>query len=269
VHEHVTHERDFAHPLVACGAVETLWREVHAAQPTRAKRSANGAHTPLMSHAPAAAAAAPIAEPSGLDLLVRSAGLDGCLTDSTKLYSSCIVHGNYKLLGAALEAQGYLYLRGVLLRLGNDRQAVHNMMRSAVQQSQHCRSTVLDIATSQRIAVDGCDGSLDGAWMGVAQSAALQEICSGLDKLIERINCHTKQHCTTLPNCSWLRAHAPGAAATPPSTDYLHFRTHQLDIFGSPFRPRWSTPVEQQCPQQHVSQLLCRVQSIAAVNQLR
>lgn len=222
-----------------------------------------------MSHAAAATAAAPVAEPSGLDLLARSAGLDGCLIDSTKLYSSCIVHGNYKLLGAALEAQGYLYLRGVLIPLDNDQQAVHNMMRSAVQQSQRHHSTVLDIATSQRIAVDGCDGSLDAAWRGVAQSAALQEICSGLNWLFERINCHTKQQFITLPNCSWLRAHAPGAAATPPSTDYLHFRTHQLDIFGSPFRPRWSTPVEKQCPQQHVSQLPCRVLSIAAVNQLR
>ena len=227
-----------------------------------------------MSHA----AAAPVAEPSGLDLLARSAGLDCSLNDSTALHARCVERKLWKPLGQTLEAQGYLFVRGAVKDSLRDLQAAHSMMQQILPKKRsrsHANSSnelVVDIQTCSALRCF-TEAHNAQAWRaGVADSgAALHRIlCSDtLQTLIRQVNFLTGQASVTLPNCSWLRAHAPGAAATPPSTDYLHFRTHQLDIFGSPFRPRWSTPVEKQCPQQHVSQLLCRVQSIAAVNQLR
>jgi len=216
-----------------------------------------------MSHAVAAAAAA-ISESSGLDLLVRSAGLDCCLNDSTSLYARCVELNNWKPLGETLEAQGYLFVRGALTDSLHHVQTVHTMMQQLVpKRRSHANSSnelVVHIQTCTAYRSFNQAHHVQAWKAGIAaNSAALQGIISSdiLQTLIRRVNFHTGGCSATMPGCSWLRAHAPGAAATSPYTDYLHFRTHQLDIFGSPFRPRWSTPVEEQCPQQHVSQLLC------------
>jgi len=208
----------------------------------------------------ATAAAAAASAASGLDVLLNAVEAEQPhqMHDSTHLYEECLVSKRWKPLCDQLEDEGFLFIRGLI---GNsDLQTMWN----SIQRPLHAHTAsnlTIDLTTGHVIAERSI---LPAAythpverWKEIGQSAALWHLArpqSALAKLCSRLTAHTEHNnSVTLPGCTWLHAHATGAAASLPCTDYLFFRNHFPAIYGSPFRPRWSLKPQDLCPRTQVN----------------
>jgi hypothetical protein len=94
---------------------------------------------------------------NALDLLARSADLAaGVLEDSTGLYSECVAHSDWKRLGATLESQGYLYVRGVLLPSATHLSTLFSMTQQW-SSTRRRRRQDSDLVATGRLAADHDD----------------------------------------------------------------------------------------------------------------
>jgi hypothetical protein len=216
--------------------------------------------TPPIAMAYSASAAS--ASASALDLLAAAgsaapAATPGVLSDSTELYTRCIAHDDWRPLAATLETEGYLCLRGVLLR--DELQPTHALAQAAAQRPaaggqllNNKSSALLPSQLSQQLSsIESTNQAR--TWETVTQSPAVHNLLHSpaLHRVLGRLNVHGGRH-FALADCAWIHTRAPGAAETVPCTDYLHFRHRSPAVFGKPFHPRWSLDAASLCPQVQV-----------------
>lgn len=206
---------------------------------------------------------------TGLDHLVAAINCnrDCDLRDSTALYEQCRAAGIWKPLIAELEERGVLLLRSVLP--SSQVSAAHAVVieqlgrdaaRLSAEQgkSAAARDLIVDAATGEEIKIAGASTApLDASsWKAVGCDSHLQALSRGpaLQELFAGLSPYTAGGFLQLPGATWL--HSISSDDTPPRSDHLHFRHHKPEIFGDPFRPRWSVDPEEFCLRVMVSACL-------------